>query len=191
MHQFWTHGYEATSVDHLVKATGVGRGALYSDFGGKRDLFLACLDCYKSEAVSPAFSQVEADGAGLAEIKRFVEAQIDGMFSLGFPLRGCLVGNATTELSAHDPDIAREVLAHYDRLTAGFARALVNEAGKNGRTIDIAPFESLARTLTIGFQGLCAYARGAQDEDAVRGAAKALLEVVSVSFEAEMAVRDG
>ena len=36
MRQFWERGYRATSVDDLVRATGVKPGSLYSAFpGGK------------------------------------------------------------------------------------------------------------------------------------------------------------
>src|SRR6202011_688874 len=46
MAAFWTRGYEATSIDDLVQATGIGRGSLYGTFGDKRQLFLAALDHY-------------------------------------------------------------------------------------------------------------------------------------------------
>jgi len=36
-------GYEATSVDDLVGATGLHRGSLYKAFGSKRGIFLAAL----------------------------------------------------------------------------------------------------------------------------------------------------
>ncbi|BDR55271.1 hypothetical protein KIMH_13820 [Bombiscardovia apis] len=40
---FWAHGYEGSSVDDLVEATGLLRGSLYSTFGSKRGIFLAVL----------------------------------------------------------------------------------------------------------------------------------------------------
>ncbi|KRL61844.1 TetR/AcrR family transcriptional regulator [Lactobacillus psittaci] len=40
---FLQYGYEATSLDDLVKATGLLRGSLYSEFGSKRGMFLAVL----------------------------------------------------------------------------------------------------------------------------------------------------
>jgi TetR/AcrR family transcriptional repressor of nem operon len=42
--QFLLTGYEATSVDDLVAATGLHRGSLYQAFGSKRGLFLAALE---------------------------------------------------------------------------------------------------------------------------------------------------
>lgn len=41
---FIQYGYEGTSLDDLVKATGLLRGSLYATFGSKRGMFLAALE---------------------------------------------------------------------------------------------------------------------------------------------------
>lgn len=41
--QFLQTGYEGTSIDDLVTATGLHRGSLYGAFGSKRGIFLAVL----------------------------------------------------------------------------------------------------------------------------------------------------
>lgn len=40
---FVKYGYEGTSLDDLVKATGVLRGSLYSTFGSKHGMFVTAL----------------------------------------------------------------------------------------------------------------------------------------------------
>jgi TetR/AcrR family transcriptional regulator, transcriptional repressor for nem operon len=45
---FVSTGYEGTSVDDLVAATGLFRGSLYKAFGSKRGLFLAALESASS-----------------------------------------------------------------------------------------------------------------------------------------------
>lgn len=40
---FTSHGYEATSIDDIVAATGLLRGSLYQAFGSKRGLFVAAV----------------------------------------------------------------------------------------------------------------------------------------------------
>ncbi len=40
---FTSQGYEATSIDDLVGATGLHRGSIYQAFGSKRGIFLAAL----------------------------------------------------------------------------------------------------------------------------------------------------
>lgn len=49
------YGYEGTSLDDLVKATGLLRGSLYSTFGSKRGMFISAL--LKSIADDPYNSQ--------------------------------------------------------------------------------------------------------------------------------------
>ena len=46
MHVFWQHGYQGTSIQDVVDATGVLPGSLYGAFGDKRQLFVAALDAY-------------------------------------------------------------------------------------------------------------------------------------------------
>jgi AcrR family transcriptional regulator len=41
---FWSRGYAATSVDVIAEQAGYTTGAVYSNFGGKADLFLAVLE---------------------------------------------------------------------------------------------------------------------------------------------------
>lgn len=40
---FLRAGYEGTSIEELVGATGLHRGSLYQAFGSKRGLFVSCL----------------------------------------------------------------------------------------------------------------------------------------------------
>src|SRR4051812_16125986 len=46
---FLRAGYEGTSVEELVGATGLHRGSLYQAFGSKRGLFVNCLRRQVSE----------------------------------------------------------------------------------------------------------------------------------------------
>ncbi|MFN3213137.1 MAG: TetR/AcrR family transcriptional regulator [Henriciella sp.] len=64
MHRFWHYGYAATSMDDLVKATGVSRHGIYSDVGGKRALFLAGFAAYRDTVVAPALAAMETGGTG-------------------------------------------------------------------------------------------------------------------------------
>ena len=48
MNLFWERGYEATSIQDLVEATGVQRQSLYDTFGSKHELFLQSLMRYQT-----------------------------------------------------------------------------------------------------------------------------------------------
>lgn len=70
---FWKNGFSETSVEDLVAATGVGRGAIYSDFGGKDDLFLGCLSAYRKKYVKPAITLLLSGDDGLHAIENYFE----------------------------------------------------------------------------------------------------------------------
>ncbi len=53
MEQFWKEGYEASSVDKLLKCTGINRGTMYNSFGNKEDLFRQCLAHYEVTVIAP------------------------------------------------------------------------------------------------------------------------------------------
>lgn len=163
MERFWRHGYEATSIDDLVKETGSSRHALYSEFGGKENLFRAALAVYRDAVVSPAFTPVEAPGAGLAEIAAYFEAQIARAESMGLPGPGCLMANTMTERAPHDAAIAHVVGAHSGRLAAGFANALSDVA-----TADRAA--ALATVLVIFTNGLWSQSRTSAEAGSLRAA---------------------
>ncbi|MAZ86135.1 MAG: TetR family transcriptional regulator [Cellvibrionaceae bacterium] len=181
MLQFWEHGYEATSVGNLVSATGVNRGALYADFGGKRELFLACLSHFQDAAVTPVFADVEAEDAGLAAIEAYLNDGVTEIQKFGLPARGCLMGNTLTELGPHDDEIAKIVNTHYDRLSDGFARALANE-------IDMSPsgaeIKELAGFLAVSAQGLWAYARAIDNINDLKKKVRLLIELVKLKLTA-------
>jgi len=90
MRQFWVHGYDGTSVSDLVSVTKVGRSALYSDYNGKKGLFLTCLDAYRDQVVSPSFYMIEDTDVGFEAVRAFIDHQINWMIDLGLPSGGCL-----------------------------------------------------------------------------------------------------
>lgn len=76
MRVFWERGYNATSMEHLVAASGVGRGGNHSDFGGKDALLLACLETYRQRFADPAIELLTANSSGLDTIE---PAELDAL----------------------------------------------------------------------------------------------------------------
>ncbi|MCF4167472.1 TetR/AcrR family transcriptional regulator [Zavarzinia compransoris] len=165
---FWNAGFGATSMDDLVRATGVSRHGIYGDFGGKRALFLACFDRYQDLVVTPAFAAVERPGAGLAEISAYFEHQIGAAEALGLPGPGCFVANAATEVAPHDAGVREKVAQHNDRLRRGFANALRAGAGP---APDDRMIARLAETALVFATGLWSLSRVADTAGGLRQAA--------------------
>ena len=158
MRHFWAHGYHGSSIRDLVAATGVSRHGLYGDFDDKEALFEATLATYRDEIVSPAFAQVEAEGANLASIAAYFEQQIQLAERSGLPGPGCLLANTMVGVGPHDPRFQRAVEAHLSRLTAGFRHALGNAGG----CLAPSDLDGLAEFLTISAQGLWSVSRTAK-----------------------------
>jgi TetR/AcrR family transcriptional repressor of nem operon len=106
MAAFWSRGYEATSIDDLVGATGIGRGSLYGTFGDKRQLFLAALDQYWNTVGMEMFAQLSDPDARNA-IERMFDALIRRASNSKFP-RGCLFTNTSLECPTCGDEIARK-----------------------------------------------------------------------------------
>ena len=105
---FLRRGYTATSVEAIAAEAGFTTGAIYSNFGGKADLFLAVL-----EHVTAADFDVIRRGLGAATTD---EQRLD-VFTKATAVDGARLRSritATMEFLAvvrHDPDLQSRVLA--------------------------------------------------------------------------------
>jgi len=180
--RFWQAGYNATSMDDLVKATGVSRHGIYSDFGGKHELFLACFERYRCDVVSPAFERVEQPGAKLKEVAAYFEQQIALAETAGLPGPGCLVANSATEVAPHDAAVLEKVEAHNNRLRAGFVNALANSRQGNS-TLGADDINRLAETLLVFATGLWSLSRVTSSADLLRDAVATFLTTLERRLE--------
>jgi TetR/AcrR family transcriptional regulator, transcriptional repressor for nem operon len=104
---FWRNGYQATSIQDLVEATGVNRGSLYATFGDKCGLFLAVLDHYAAQIAHPIMAQLNNPSPRRA-IEAMFEAIIRRTSDPRWP-RGCLNTNTSLECPGAGDEIARKI----------------------------------------------------------------------------------
>ncbi|MGC9524422.1 MAG: TetR/AcrR family transcriptional regulator [Limnospira sp.] len=149
MDTFWHQGYEATSIQDLVKNMGINRGSLYDTFGDKRSLFLEAIAHYDETVAKAAIASLEAPNASKPAIVALFERVADGVQDR----RGCLITNTVVELCPHDPDTARRISGNLKRLERAFYVALkrAQEKGEVGGDRDIS---ALASFLLCSLQGL-------------------------------------
>lgn len=119
MQTFWAHGYEATSMQDLVTATGVNRASIYATYGDKRALFLAALRKYDGDVRRRMLSDLaehKAPPEAIAAVfDKFIK-QVDvpeGNW-------GCFLVNTALELAAHDAELAELVNVAQDEIEAFF-----------------------------------------------------------------------
>ncbi len=177
LNAFWKIGYHVASMGDLVRETGVSRAGIYSDFDGKEDLFHACLDRYQDIVVTPAFSPVEAKGAGINGIEDYLNNLLERFENKGGFGMGCLVGNTLTQIPEDALETRQKLSAHCDRLTAGFHKVLNHENGEHG-LLPQDEIGDLARYTMISVQGIGSYSRLTEDSAELRAASDMLITVL-------------
>ncbi len=102
--QFWKEGFEASSVQKLLDATGINRGTLYNSFGDKDTFFKLCLDRYNS-----VLNGVIAATLGSKDLKadKALAAFFDAAVTAPAKQRalGCLLVNSVCESIVWNKDI--------------------------------------------------------------------------------------
>ena len=174
MRCFWEDGFAATSVRDLGDAMGLGQASVYNAFGGKRQLFILCLDRYLDANMRARIARVEravpprkAIEAFLAEIvERSLESRL-----------GCLLANAAQEVAPHDPEIADVIAGRLGELEAFFRRCVVAGQGDGSIASDVDPTDA-ARLLLTTVMGLRVLARGYPDRAVLESAARQALGIL-------------
>jgi TetR/AcrR family transcriptional repressor of nem operon len=166
MQLFWCRGYEATSVDDLVRHLGVGRGSLYATFGSKHALYLRALDRYRAHADAHVVSVIR----GAAEVRPLVRGLLEGQVAEHVrdpERRGCMMANAATERGGCDAETAWRVGANFaaieDALVVAIERA--RATGEIGLDRDA---RAVARFVVTTMQGLAVRAKADPDRAALQ-----------------------
>jgi AcrR family transcriptional regulator len=139
---FLERGYHGASVNQIADAAGFSTGVVYSQFGGKADLFLALLEARISERAAGNARTVEglAGDAGLSKLLAHA-ASVDR----AEPEWGLLVIEFRVH-AARDPELGRRYAAVHQRTLAGMERAVTGLYQRAGQTPPLPPAD-LARLL--------------------------------------------
>ncbi|MDG2089554.1 MAG: TetR/AcrR family transcriptional regulator [Gammaproteobacteria bacterium] len=137
MQQFWQEGYEASSVQKLLDATGINRGTLYNSFGDKDTFFILCVDRYNKKLK-------ENIGASLSNSKLLANAAIEAYIKNAIHLAptkqrmmGCLLVNSVCESINLNKDLQKLIRKSLSTVQKSFLR----------RTRELAKAKQLKRGL--------------------------------------------
>lgn len=130
METFWANGFEATSMQDLVSATGVNRASLYATYGDKRELFLTSIKKYDGEIRRRMLAELAAtktpSEAIAALFDKFIAQTMQPQGNWG-----CFLVNTALELAAHDDELAELVNAAQDEIEAFFL-AMIRKGQQSG-----------------------------------------------------------
>lgn len=175
MQTFWAKGYEATSLDDLCEATGLGRSSLYAAFGDKRNLMLRSLERYSDQGAA-RFVAILSVPPIQAALRKILDGFIDQILA-GSGRRGCFIGNCAAELARGDREAMARVRASLARNEAIFRGALEQAKGR-GEISRAADPSALARFIIAGFQGLRLVGKANPDRAVLADIAAVMLRCV-------------
>jgi TetR/AcrR family transcriptional regulator, transcriptional repressor for nem operon len=180
MRSFWEHGYYATSLDRLEKATGLKRQSLYNAFGDKEAMFGAALERYRAEVGAPLRALLDS-GDPAAAIRAYLDAHRQLLADPCTP-SGCLIAGCASELGPRDDAVGARMRAEAEAATTAL-RMVFERWAAEGRLAASADPQTLAALLATIVRGLAMLARSGRDaaiiERAVEGALQALAPLLS------------
>ena len=166
MQAFWAHGYEATSMQDLVTATGINRASIYSTYGDKRALFLSALKKYDVDVRRRMFEQLGASAPPAEAIATVFDRFID-QTDVPHGNWGCFIVNTALELAAHDSEIADLVNAAQDDIEAFFL-AMIRKGQQAGEFAVGKDATVLARQALASMLGMLVMIRSRPDAETLR-----------------------
>jgi len=129
---FADRGYAAASVDQIAHAAGFSKGAVYSNFASKDEVFFALLEARSAER-----ARIATEGSGARDVGRLLADAHDAD-------PGWIV--LLIEFWAHalrDPVLRERLEAHRAPLRAEVGRAIEDLAAREGRELAL-PADELA-----------------------------------------------
>lgn len=167
MELFCTHGYSDTSMDDIVKATGVSRYGLYSTFGNKRELFEQALERFAAELAQRGYLRLLDPDVTLADVRAIFDGRIDDLLS-NDAASGCLLCHTAMELAPHDREIQAVLQRFIRRSSRAFATGLQTLKARGETRADLDP-AAAGDFLTGAIFGLTVMARSGFDRATLDG----------------------
>ena len=135
---FATKGYSETSMEDLVRATGVSRYGIYGTFGNKREFFEQALERYADSMGRQSFLRLLEPNASLAHIRKIFEERIQEMCCAD-RAKGCLFVHTAMELAPHDVELQVVLQKFMKRISKAFSVGLesAKERGEVKQDLDV------------------------------------------------------
>jgi TetR/AcrR family transcriptional repressor of nem operon len=173
---FSVKGYNGTSMDDLVHATGLSRSSIYDTFGDKHGLFLKSLNHYCATQGDELQSQCAKTDSPKKKIRAIFDYTLKGIMS-DKERKGCLMVNMSMELNAVDKEVAAISLANMEDMEQTFS-ALVKEGQAKGEISKKFSPKAMGRLLYSNLMGLRVSGMNRPEPDALKEIVKLALSIL-------------
>jgi TetR/AcrR family transcriptional repressor of nem operon len=146
-------GYQSTSLDDVLRESGVGKGNFYYYFKSKEDLGYAIIDrirrAFVERGLVPGFADADADPVG--QLHAFFDRVLDTQRQRNC-VGGCAMGNLASELSDVHEGFRQQLAGIFDVYRDHLAEA-IRRGQRNGRLRPDADAARVAQFLVGGLEG--------------------------------------
>jgi TetR/AcrR family transcriptional repressor of nem operon len=171
---FWANGYVRTTMNDIVKRTGVNRASLYAAYPDKRALFLAALQHYLETVTAKNLHQLERGANAGKSIRGFFFRLITELEPAGYSASGCLLTNTAIELGGTEKDVAALIRKAFSRVQEVLCRRLIEARTLGDLSPDVDP-EKFAKQLLVLIQGVRVMSRLGVDKRLLKQAVDSAL----------------
>ncbi|MBO9204133.1 MULTISPECIES: TetR/AcrR family transcriptional regulator [Niastella] len=173
---FCKKGYNGTSMDDLVQATGISRSSIYDTFGDKHGLFLKSLDQYRNEQQCTMEQQTAKSDSPKKKIRAIFEYFINDILA-DKDGKGCLLINVSLELGSVDNEVATIFHANMDDMEQLLA-SLIKEGQAKGEIPKKFTPKAMARHFYNSLMGLRVTGTNKPDGELLREIVKLTLSIL-------------
>ncbi len=156
-------GYQATSLDDVLRESGVGKGNFYHYFKSKEDLGYAILDQiiagFLDRTLGPCFSDPAGDS--IAQIRCFLDRVLDAQRQRNC-VGGCPLGNLASELSDVHEGFRSRLASVFSAWRERLTQAL-EDARAHGRVTGECQPAVVAQFLVASLEGAILMAKVSKD----------------------------
>lgn len=125
----WAKGYNATSVNDIVKEAGIPKGSFYFYFKSKEDFAVKALDRYFNEHFEPAFNILtDPELTAKERLMKFYEYRGTMLKEELECKMGCLGCNLSNEMAEHSEAIRKTILSKSE-----YVKALITDVAKEAQ----------------------------------------------------------
>ncbi|MDL4821169.1 TetR/AcrR family transcriptional regulator [Actinomadura opuntiae] len=148
LREFWTHGYDTTSIASLTEAMGIRPPSLYAAFGDKRQLFEEAVDLYSRTYGTAPARDLDARSAIAAMLRHLATDYTDPSHP-----PGCFIISAATNCGPGSQDVKAKLRAKREETKAAIAACIRADidAGRLPATTDA---DGLAAFYAAVIQGM-------------------------------------
>jgi AcrR family transcriptional regulator len=165
LREFWTHGYETTSVASLTEAMGINPPSLYAAFGDKRQLFDEAVQLYTRTYGTPLPQDSDARTAVATLLRHLAADYTDPSHP-----PGCIIITGATNCAPGSQDVKDKLRAMREKTKASIAARIRADMERGLLTPDV-DADGLAAFYAAVIQGM--------NQQACDGATRKTLERVA------------